>query len=123
MNTTEEKPNHAYDNAIAWLESINKMVAVYNETNEPDEIFESVLSVEVRSGWSVSADNMEPEEYRILLSYGGPSLQLTGTLVGCEIETVRLEYQDWGTPWTPVEISEAQESILLVFASCFYFGE
>jgi len=36
----------------------------------------------------------------------------------------RLEYQDWGTPWTFFFIeSEAEREALLTYCEKFYFGE
>jgi hypothetical protein len=89
---------NAEANAQGWYDSIVEMVAELNAANEGDadgdiddgrldsardRITESVLSVEVRPGWySMGGDTQDrkPEEYRILLSTGGPALQLWGTL-------------------------------------------
>ena len=38
------------------------------------------LSVEVRSGWYAQGTEPEPEEFRIVLSVGGPTLTLEGEL-------------------------------------------
>lgn len=63
---------------------------------------ESPLSVLVRSGWyQPGYDAPEPAEYEILLCTGGPAVRIRGELGNDdEPETARLEYQDWGTPWT-----------------------
>lgn len=137
-----DKEDRGQANAKAWLESMHVMVAALTKAREgehdgigePDliedaeqTIHESVLSVEVRSGWYVpgarDADT-KPDEYRILLSTGGPALQLVGRVSEYgEPETARLEYQDWGTPWTRYPTSGEDEDIMLTFARCFYFGE
>lgn len=136
--------DHGANNATAWWENIKQLIwrledarAVDDRTDEivEREIMESALSVEVRSNWYTferDADT-KPGEYRILLTTGGPALQLTGSLTEHgEPETAELEHQDWGTLWTksypyitdrdPVEW-EAYEETLLAFARCFYFGE
>ena len=45
-------------------------------------ILDSVLSVEVRSDWHTPGDeaSSKPVEYRILLTWGGPGLRITGYL-------------------------------------------
>lgn len=161
---TQSKDDHGQANAKAWYESIAEMVAALQKTASGDPmlsddaayedaeraIHESVLSVEIRSGWYMPGtqdkfDINKGNEYRILLTYGGPSLQLTGSLdEHGEPETARLEYQDWGTPWTVFNISAYRpelhdsnqhslddflaatdefEANLMAFARCFYFRD
>jgi hypothetical protein len=153
---TEQKADHGANNAKGWYQSIFDMVTELEKANRDGHtyeaaekaetrIHESVLSVEVRSGWYVPGSkwngvnfqdaDTKPAHYRILLTYGGPSLQLTGELnEHGEPETARLEYQDWGTPWTlfnpghhiegfKPDDYDAYDSTLLAFASCFYYGE
>jgi len=130
--------DNGFLNANAWADSILEMVAALDAATEADadgamdeardRITESVLSVEVRTSWhAVGADDIKPTHYRILLTFGGPSLQLTGELnEHGEPETARLEFQDWETPWTEYRGHENHEGFndaLLAFASCFYFGE
>ncbi len=146
-------------NALAWFASIKEMVEALeaaqasdteiNSDAEQQRIHESVLSVEVRSDWFVPSTDainalQTPTEYRILLTTGGPGLQLTGTLdEHGQPETAELQHQDWGTPWTRVEYSalcsiadsnvpkgsisgdamERVRALLLTFAQQFYFGE
>lgn len=138
------KEDHGQANAKAWLEGIKEMVealtratddetpfaAVAMNTEDAERtIHESVLSVEVRSGWYVPGSRHtetgpNPEEYNILLSTGGPALRLIGDLdEDGDPETARLEHQDWGTPWTRCPASSKDERIMLTFARCFYFGE
>lgn len=122
MAKTKAKPeplNHAKDNAAAWLASIVELVKRLEDAEERDddeaveevrrEIQEGPLSVEVRDGWkSPGAEGGEPEEFKILLSTGGPALRIVGDLgQHCTPETARLEYQDWYTPW--IEYHEASE--------------
>jgi hypothetical protein len=146
---------HAIDNARAWLGTIREMVEALKEAEETEKpvrvtlqgedldadeirelIEESVLSVEVRAGWySPTGDQLDnrPEEFMILLTCGGPALRIVGELDDhCQPNNARLEWQDWGTPWTrfaiyddgvTIQEASAAESDVLTFAQCFYFGE
>jgi len=79
------------------------------------------LAVDVRSGWA-NPGELEPEEFQILLSTGGPALRIVGDLnAHLEPCSARLEHQDWGTPWT--EWPAADSDALLWFAGLFWFGE
>lgn len=153
--------NHAIENARAWYANIKEMVAAheaacakseaddvasgtryehkagYDATEETEAaqqvIWESPLSVQVRSGWhtpDLHYGSHQPTEYEILLTYGGPGLRITGALdEGCAPTSATLEWQAWGTPWTPLHMSELADqasevdATLLRFASHFYFGE
>lgn len=88
-----------------------------------ERIQESPLSVEVRDDWrSPGDDSGGPVEFKILLSTGGPALRIMGELDGNnEPSRAWLEYQDWGTPWT--QYFDVEQSTLLAFCQCFYFGE
>jgi hypothetical protein len=131
-----DKYDDARQNARNWYDSIVEMVEALAQANANrdgiaqdsarDAITESVLSVEVRSDW-YTLDNAshEPAEYRILLTTGGPALQLVGALNEYgEPETAELQMRDWGVPWQAwcPEAPTAAET-LLTFARCFYFGE
>lgn len=136
MNTKKDK-DYAKEQAKAQLESIKEMVAEFNKPVESEEderrkedaeqtIQEDALSVEVRSGWyTLSQDSdRKPAEYNILLCTGGPACRIIGSLSEYgEPETARIEYQDWGTPWTEYRLTSDEEEILLTYAGCFYFGE
>lgn len=64
-------------------------------------IYEDPLSVDFRSGWSSDPNDLQPEEFQILLCTGGPAVRLMGEL-GFDggVSCVWMEFQDWGTPWT-----------------------
>tara|TARA_R100001198_G_scaffold91326_1_gene69481 strand:+ start:428 stop:847 length:420 start_codon:yes stop_codon:yes gene_type:complete len=139
MTTTTKKPNHAFDNAkghiesivedfekISFLESLN--VTSNEDEEEIEQIKESInnsaLSVEFRSGWSTNYDELEIEEFKILLSWGGPALRVIGDLDQYkQAENVKLQFQDWGTYWTDYELTEKEEESLNWFCNCFYFGD
>lgn len=131
---TQEKENHALEQAKAQLKSVRGMVAALrmarhrgddDATEKAREVInEDALSVDVRTGWQSIGDKMRPEEYRILLCTGGPAVQIIGELNHYnEPHTARIQYQDWFTGWSDLNIRESDESALLEYASQFYFGE
>ena len=85
-----------------------------------DAASELALSVCVRSGWTAVGDAMEPEEFEILLTTGGPGCRIVGDLNGGEPCRAELQHQDWGTPWT--RLPGQQCDALNWFAGLFYFG-
>lgn len=123
---------HAISNAAAWLETIRDQLqrlktacqsnddSAYETIRE--EIKESPLLVQVRSGWRSVGAQSEPEEFELLLSTGGPALRIIGDLgrFNCP-EHSRMEWQDWGTPWT--EYGPADPATLDAWAAQFWFGE
>ena len=137
--TTTTKQNHALQNAKGHIESIvanfedftfleSLQVTTQEDENKLDEIRESInnsaLSVEFRSGWSTNSEKLEAEEFKILLTWGGPALRVIGDLDQYkQAENIKLQFQDWGTPWTDFQLSENQENALNWFCNCFYFGE
>ena len=130
---TTTKSNHALNNAIGHMESMvedfkkDQQLQESNDYNQQDELRESVLnsalSVEFRSGWYSSLDDeLVPEEFKILLTWGGPALRIIGELDNYGPVNPKLQYQDWGTAWTDFEITEDQQKALNWFCNCFYFG-
>ena len=133
MTTT--KTNHALNNAIGHIESMvedfkkDQQLQESNDYNQQDELRESILnsalSVEFRSGWYSSPESitdLRPEEFKILLSWGGPALRIIGELDDYGPVNPKLQYQDWGTLWTDFEITENQQEALNWFCNCFYLG-
>jgi len=87
-----------------------------------EEARESILSLEVRSGWHSPGQCDGPEEFCLLLSTGGPALRLIGDLTQHGIpHRCRLEHQNWFTPWT--EYHGGTSESLEWFAGLFYYGE
>ena len=84
---------------------------------------ESALSVEVRSDWHNPGEDADPGEFMILLSTGGPALRIVGDLDKGSPSNPRLEYQDWGTPWTEYGGDNFDPDALETFCGVFYFGE
>ena len=138
MQKTKEK-NYALQNAIGHIKSIVEDYENFNyidslnvtcdEDYEKQEeikenILNSALSVEFRSGWTSNPNELEIEEFKILLTWGGPALRVIGELNQYkEPENIKMQFQDWGTFWTDFEITEEQQKALNWFCSCFYFGE
>ena len=135
--TTTTKENHALNNAIGHIESMvenfkkDQQLQESNDYNQQDELRESVLnsalSVEFRTGWYSSLDEeTKPEEFKILLSWGGPALRIIGELDDYGPVNPKLQFQDWGTPWTDLndiwELNQNQQDALNWFCNCFYFG-
>ena len=127
---TDEK-NHAIANAKGWLENIQEMVSRLASDDggvsgaAREEITQSALSVLVRDGWRFPGDTSEgAEEYEILLSTGGPALRIWGALIYGEADpSPRLEWQDWGAPWTAFRLTGDQVHDVWIFARCFYLSE
>jgi len=87
---------------------------------------EDPLSVEIRDGWKEPGDgaSLDPEQFRILLSTGGPALRIMGELNHGEPARCWLEHQNWGTPWTRYFSRSADRAnALRWFASLFWYGE
>lgn len=144
---TSTKENHALTNCMNQLESIKEDYRNYKEAESnddyeaQDEIRESVLnsalSVEFRSGWYSSPESiadLKPEEFKILLSWGGPACRIIGNLDQYNQPTdIEIQYQDWGTPWESLQLNPHYAGLnvnitddieaLEWFCNCFYFGE
>jgi hypothetical protein len=101
----------------------------YHDTDEAAQrIQEDALSVQVRDGWHTPMyDDGDPAEFEILLCTGGPAVRMRGTLDQYgQPDNPRLEYQDWGTPWTeyrPAAEATRYRETLLAYARQFWFGE
>lgn len=77
-----------------------------------------VLELLVRSGWAGVGEELEAEEFMILLFAGGPSVRIKGELEGNEVTRAWVEYQDWGKPWA--HYTGASQSTLIEFAQYFF---
>ena len=84
------------------LDELRNAAGDYTSQEEAESaIYEDPLSIQYRSGWTSSPEDMQPEEFEILLCTGGPAVRIVGEL-GNHGEPCRawIEFQDWGTPWT-----------------------
>lgn len=86
-------------------------------------IQEDPLSIDVRSAWQSLGETLTAAEFCILLGTGGPALRIVGELDHyMNADRPRLEYQDWGTPWTEL-VDGVDRDALLTYCNQFYFGE
>lgn len=105
------------------LATLEKELDGYDDADDARQrIEEGPLSVEVRSGWVSPGEDMEAEEFCILLCTGGPAARIRGELDQYgQPDRAWLEYQDWGTPWT--QYFDADQETLLSYCRCFHFGQ
>ena len=97
--------------------------ACYHDQDDLDrQVHEDPLSIEIRSGWASVGETLEPEEFKLLLTTGGPACRIIGELNEAHEPTkARIQYQDWGTPWEDLQTAEGDQE-LLAYASFFYYG-
>lgn len=122
----------ALSTLASTLEDIKKLVVALRVagTDEAAEaalnaIYEDPLSVEVLYGWrNAGSSPGNPEEYRIVLTTGGPHIEIRGKLNVHNLPaTASLIFQGWFEPEIMYPESEEDEKILLEYASQFYYGE
>jgi hypothetical protein len=112
----------SWDEADRGDADVLRQVAAYEEARE--ELLESPLSVEVRTDWHApwAPGGSAPCEYKILLCWGGPAVQIIGTLDDHNYpDSARLQYQDWFTEWTDYPLRAAEEQTLIAYAREFSF--
>ena len=147
----EKDDNRSEGQAQAQLDHIIELMNAIHQTAETQDVvefdgetvsdkdlraraFENALSVEFRGGWVTQGSTTrtadenaayEYEEFKILLCTGGPGVQIMGELSQYgEPEHCWIEHQDWGTPWTRLQINdESKESALLEYAQMFAFND
>ena len=137
--------DHGQNNARGWLSTIVEAVAAYKALNRGDVTAESdgetfddadalrerlqegPLSVLVRGDWYAPGSDrtdVEAEEFEILLTTGGPALRIRGEIgLYCAPEAPRLQYQEWGAPWTDLALTKEEREALATYCGFFYFGE
>ena len=83
-------------------------------------ILDDPLSVGL-GGWWETGTEPEAQEYRVLLTTGGPAVRIVGDIgLHGGAESAAMEVQDWGKPWTTYP---CDQSILLEYVSRLYLGE
>ena len=87
-----------------------------------ERIHEDPLSLQFRSDWCASKEEMEPAEYELLLSTGGPATRIIGEVRDGEAHSARLEAQDWFMPWIEYVTTGSDHEALLTYARCFCMG-
>ena len=142
METTQIKEeNRARDQAGAQLASIEELVKCFEHAEECDDtacgadcthdrdaaqeaITDDALDVQVRGEWHVpgALDGAAPYEYKILLCWGGPAVQIIGELDDSnQPESATLQYCDWFTEWTNYPLTDAEEQTVITYAQQFWF--
>ncbi len=108
-------------------EEILALIDAAGECKDRDEaeqrIHEDPLSIEYRTGWMTQRDTVERDDWaecRILLTTGGPAVQIMVELTDGEPHRAYLQVQDWGTPWTDYYESGIGET-LMAYVRCFCF--
>lgn len=134
MNSTQTEQNHAIQNGRGWLSHITEKVIALAQVNHEvchqkaeaiiEEMQEWPLEVSVRSDWHAPGTESTASEFLILLSTGGPALRIIGDLNSySEPENPKLQWQDWGTPWTDLPMTDEETEAVQTFCQQFYFGE
>lgn len=107
-------------------EALSKLESEAGECTSSDSAYERIhpLSVQVRGGWHNPGGEDSPEEFEILLCTGGPAVRIVGDLdEHMQPSRPRLQYQDWGTPWTEYFGENLDRDVLLTYCQQFWFGE
>jgi hypothetical protein len=127
-DAAEEEGQHAL---LEWakkneeeLKALESAAGACKDREEAEQrIQEDALSLEFRSAWCSSREELasSPEEFKLLLTTGGPAVRIIGTINNEEPESATLQVQDWFLPWT--DYRDADENVLLEYCRCFYFGE
>ena len=138
-----EEAGRAEQQARAQLASIEELVTCLEHAESCDNpacgadcphdveearaaITDDALTVEVRTDWhSVGAvQACKPTDYKILLCWGGPAVQIIGTLDDSnQPDSARLQYQDWFTEWMDYPLTDAEAETLVKYAQQFYYDE
>lgn len=116
--------NFEYPDEAAELAELEQAAGEYESEDDAREaIQDDALSVEVRSGWESAGAELTPSEYRIVLSTGGPHVEIRGELnEHNEPESARLYHCDW-FEGSQEYIGDSDEmNALLTYARQFYFG-
>jgi hypothetical protein len=112
------------DHAPLTEEEKIEFISKYHDRDAAETTLdEEPLSVEYRGAWHYPGDKSEDDEYKILLCTGGPAVQVTGDLDSGTAHNARIEYQDWGTPWTEYfPMSSEERDALIAYAQHFCQG-
>lgn len=124
----EEQCRYALDNIKTLMQAFNAAVRAEDDDAEDtarQAIYEYPLSVEVRdtSWYQISSDvEYAPDEFRILLVFGGPLVQIRGeTDVTGAMRAIYLQWQDWGTELTNYPLDPLDLEYLRAFVEMFSF--
>ncbi len=127
--TTDTDTDGAKGQAQAQLSTLREMVKALEDGEQWEgmdaetALAKDPLEVAIRADWHSPGDDEDTDlEYKILLCTGGPAVRIIGALNQWkEPDTVKLEYQDWGTPWTELYTDSDDDAAMLTYAQQFYF--
>ena len=127
----DEDTDNAKRQAQAQLSTLCEMVKALEDGEQwegidPEEaIAEDPLEIAIRADWHSPGDKADVDlEAKILLCTGGPAVRIIGGLDQWkQPDSAKIEYQDWGTPWTELWTDAEEEEAMLTYARQFYFGE
>ena len=91
-----------------------------------EAIRDGAFSVEVCTDWHGvgAAEAAKPTHYKILLCWGGPAVQIMGTLdEHNQPDSARLQYQDGFPTWIDSLLTEEEEQALMKYAQQFSFDQ
>lgn len=92
-----------------------------SEDQARERIYEDALSVEVRSGWASPGEDLDPEEFRIVLCTGGPHVEILGEFdIDNEPNSVRICYRGWSESG---ELFDFDQETVLTYCKQFFPGE
>src|SRR5262245_4200893 len=109
LEELREAKNDAQDSGEAMdpaeLDELDELEEAAGDCEDEDAAREAIMSdaldVQIRGDWHSPGESDEPSEFLILLCTGGPAVRIVGDLDRHrEPRCARIEYQDWGTPWT-----------------------
>ncbi len=108
-------------------DELDELEAAAGECKDRDDaerrIHDDPLSLQFRSGWCASREDMEPEEFELLLGTGGPAVRIIGEISNGEPCNPQLQVQDWFKPWTDYNGDSDDDAALETYCRQFYFGE
>ena len=127
----KENENEKKDSKNQARAQFDEIVAIVNELNSENDktreeaelkAVENALEVSFRSGWNSEPYGLDAEEFKILLSTGGPAVRIIGSLgILNEPEEVKLQHQDWFTPWQDYPLTDEEREILHAYSRQFCF--
>lgn len=117
----EENPSKAEKEELAEL--LEAAGDCESKEDAERRIQEDPLSLQFRSGWCASREEMEPEEFELLLGTGGPAVRIIGEIDNGEACNPILQVQDWFKPWTQHIVTGDDYAALEAYCRCFYMGE
>lgn len=123
VETGENPDPLTEDAADVWRD-----ISSYRAPETQDELQDAVSGYACQMALSATTDeqneNLEPDQFEILLSWGGPSVRILGELdrgsvawqAGCR---PIIQHQDWFVPWTESAYVVSTDA-LLWFCEFFY---